>query len=69
MAAEIKENWTYILINGKSKTLEVKVKPSDFEKGRLVKLSEIRPFNNKDSEGNDIIPTAELANVEKRKFY
>jgi len=69
MATEIEENWTHILINGKSKTLEVKVKPSDFEKGRLVNLSEIRPFNNKDSEGKDINPTAELANVEKRKVY
>jgi hypothetical protein len=69
MAEEIVENWTHILINGKSKKLEVKVKPSDFNKGRLVNLSEIRPFNNKDSEGNEIKPTAEIANNEKRKFF
>ncbi|PKO99306.1 MAG: SIR2 family protein [Bacteroidetes bacterium HGW-Bacteroidetes-2] len=69
MAEEINENWKYILINGKSKTIEVKVKPSDFKKGRLINLSDIRPFNKKDSEGKDIDPTAELANNEKRTFY
>lgn len=69
MAEEVVENWTHILINGKSKTIEVKVKPADFKKGRLINLSDIRPFNKKDSEGNDIVPTAELANNEKRKLY
>lgn len=69
MALEIEENWKHILINGRSKKLEVKVKPSDFDKGRLVNLSEIRPFNNKDSEGNEIKPTVEIANNEKRKLY
>ena len=69
MAEEEKEDWKYILINGKSKKLEVKVKPSDFDKGRLINLSDIRPFNNKDSEGNEIKPTAVIANNEKRKVY
>jgi hypothetical protein len=69
MAEEIKENWKHILINGKSKTIEVKVKPSDFSKGKLVNLSDIRPFNRKDSEGKEITPTVELANREKRKAY
>lgn len=67
MAEEIKENWKYILINGESKTLEVK--DSKFDEGKLVNLSDIRPFNKKDSEGNDITPTAEIANDEKRKVY
>src|SRR5690606_35136391 len=69
MAEEIKEDWKHILINGKSKTLEVKVKPSDFDKGRLINLSDIRPFNKKDSEGNEIIPTVDIANETKRKAY
>lgn len=69
MAEEQKEDWKYILINGKSKTLEVKVKPSDFDKGKLISLSDIRPFNNKDTEGKEIVPTAEIANKEKRKAY
>lgn len=40
MAEEIVENWTHILINGKSKTLEVK--DSEFDKGKLVGISEIK---------------------------
>ena len=67
MAEEIKENWTHVLINGQSKTLEVK--DAEFDKGKLVSLSDIRPFNKKDSEGKEIIPTVELANKEKRKAY
>ncbi len=69
MEENLEENWTHILINGKSNVLEVKVKKADFDKGRLVNLSDIRPFNKKDSEGNDITPTAEIANDEKRKVY
>ena len=49
MVEEIKENWTHVLINGQSKTLEVK--DAEFDKGKLVSLSDIRPFNKKDSEG------------------
>lgn len=67
MAEEIKENWIHLLINGKSKTLEVK--DAEFDKGKLLSLSDIRPFNRKDSEGKEITPTAELANREKRKAY
>ena len=67
MAEEIVENWTHLLINGKSKTLEVK--DAEFDRGKLVSLSDIRPFNRKDSEGKEITPTVELANREKRKVY
>ncbi|MEH6659686.1 SIR2 family protein [Leeuwenhoekiella marinoflava] len=67
MAEKIKENWKYLLINGKSKTLEVK--DSEFEKGKLTNLTDIRPFNKNDSEGKEISPTVELANKEKRKVY
>lgn len=67
MVEEIKENWTHILINGKSKTLEVK--DAEFDKGKLTNLTDIRPFNKKDSEGKEISPTFELANNEKRKSY
>ncbi len=67
MEEEVKENWKRLLINGNSKVLEVK--DAKFDKGKLVGLSDIRPFNRKDSEGNDREPTAELANSEKRKTY
>ena len=67
MAEEIVENWTHILINGKSKAIEVK--DAKFDKGTLVGLSDIRPFNRKDSEGKEITPTVVLANKEKRKAY
>ncbi|WP_108423939.1 SIR2 family protein [Flagellimonas amoyensis] len=67
MAKEEKEEWKYILINGKSKTIEVK--DSEFDKGKLIKLSGIRPFNNKDAEGRNLEPSVELANSEKRKVY
>ncbi|MFD2827101.1 SIR2 family protein [Leeuwenhoekiella polynyae] len=67
MAEKIKENWKYLLINGKSKTLEVK--DSEFDKGKLTNLTDIRPFNKNDSEGKEISPTVELANKEKRKVY
>lgn len=67
MAEEIKENWKHILINGKSKTLEVK--DSEFDKGKLTNLTDIRPFNRKDSEGKDRKPTVDFANDEKRKAY
>jgi hypothetical protein len=67
MAEEIKENWKHLLINGKSKTLEVK--DSEFDKGKLTNLTDIRPFNRKDSEGKDRKPTVDFANDEKRKAY
>ncbi len=52
MTEEIKENWKYLLINGKSKTLEVK--DPKFDKGKLVSISEIRNYPKKDSEDNVI---------------
>lgn len=67
MAEVEKEKWKYILINGKSKTIEVK--DSEFDKGKLTNLSGIRPFNKKDVEGKDLEPSVELANSEKRKVY
>ena len=36
MAEEVVENWTHILINGKSKTIEVK--DAEFDKGKLVNI-------------------------------
>lgn len=67
MAEEIKENWKHLLINGKSKTLEVK--DSEFDKGKLVSISEIRNYPKKDSEDKLIEHTADLANEIKRKAY
>ena len=67
MAEEIVENWTHILINGKSKTLEVK--DSEFDKGKLVGISEIKNYPKLDADNKEIKHTAELANNEKRKVY
>lgn len=67
MAEEIKENWKHILINGKSKTLEVK--DSEFDKGKLISISEIRNYPKKDSEDKVIEHTKDLANEIKRKAY
>lgn len=67
MAEEIVENWTHILINGKSKTIEVK--EAEFEKGKLVNISEIKNYPKLDADNKEIKHTAELANNEKRKVY
>ncbi|MGG5505848.1 MULTISPECIES: SIR2 family protein [unclassified Myroides] len=67
MAEEVKENWKHLLINGKSKTLEVK--DSKFDKGKLVSISEIRNYPKLDADNKEIKHTAELANNEKRKVY
>jgi hypothetical protein len=67
MKDEIVENWTHILINGKSKTIEVK--EAIFEKGKLVNISEIKNYPKLDTDNKDIKHTAELVNNEKRKFY
>lgn len=67
MAEEIIENWTHILINGKSKTIEVK--EAEFEKGKLVNISEIKNYPKLDADNKEIKHTAELANNEKRKVY
>lgn len=67
MAEEIVENWSHILINGKSKTIEVK--EAEFEKGKLVNISEIKNYPKLDADNKEIKHTAELANNEKRKVY
>jgi hypothetical protein len=67
MAEEIVENWTHILINGKSKTIEVK--DAEFDKGKLVNISEIKNYPKLDTDNKEIKHTAELANNEKRKVY
>lgn len=58
------EEWKYILLNGKSKRLEV-LNPK-FNKGSLESLEDIRPFK-KDEE--DTSPLAEIANRLKREGY
>lgn len=67
MAEEIVENWTHILINGKSKTIEVK--NAEFDKGKLVNILEIKNYPKLDADNKEIKHTAELANNEKRKVY
>lgn len=67
MAEEIVKNWTHILINGKSKTIEVK--DAEFDKGKLVNISEIKNYPKLDADNKEIKHTAELANNEKRKVY
>ena len=67
MAEEVVENWTHILINGKSKTIEVK--DAEFDKGKLVNISEIKNYPKLDADNKEIKHTAELANNEKRKVY
>lgn len=67
MAEEVVENWTHILINGKSKTIEVK--DAEFDKGKLINISEIKNYPKLDADNKEIKHTAELANNEKRKVY
>ena len=67
MAEEIVDNWTHILINGKSKTIEVK--DAEFDKGKLINISEIKNHPKLDADNKEIKHTAELANNEKRKVY
>lgn len=61
------EYWTHILINGKSKTIEVK--DAEFVKGQLTNISEIKNYPKSDADKNVIKHTPELANNEKRKVY
>lgn len=62
-------DWKYILINGKSKQLEIQNPVYDKDTGELTSLEDLRPFQKKDSEGTDIKPTPEIANSEKRNIY
>ena len=66
MAEEIVENWSHILINGKSKTIEVK--EVEFEKGKLVNISEIKNYPKLDTDNKEIKHTAELAHNENVKY-
>ena len=62
-------DWKYILINGKSKQLEIRNPVYDKETRQLTSIDDLRPFQKKDSEGNVVEPTPEIANAEKRKIY
>lgn len=67
METEKKDIWKYVLINGKSRFLQVK--DPVFDKGKLTEITGLRPFQNKDADGNEIEPTVEIANAEKRNIY
>lgn len=61
------ETWKYILINGKSKKLEVK--NPIFSKGALSSIEGLKPFDKKDKDDNPIQPTINDANEIKRRIY
>lgn len=67
MEAEKKDVWKYVLLNGRSRFLQVK--DAVFDKGKLTAITDLRPFQDIDAEGRKIEPTAEIANAEKRKAY
>jgi len=62
-----KEIWQHIILNGHHKQLSV-LNPS-FEKGVLMSIEGLKPFEKKDKTGNDIKPTVEDANNIKRSIY
>ena len=62
-----KEVWKYILINGKSKQLQVK-NPT-YDKGILTSIEGLKPFNKKDKDDNPIEPTLQDANDAKQNIY
>jgi hypothetical protein len=59
--------WKYILINGKSKSVEVQ-NPT-YEKGKLTEIKDLRPFDDKNEDGSRKEPTIEDANRLKRSLY
>ena len=61
------EIWKYILINGKLKQL--KVKNPKYDKGVLISIEGLEPFNKKDEGDNPIEPTLQDANNEKRRIF
>lgn len=61
------ENWKYILINGKFKQIEVK--NPVYEKGLLTSIDDLKPFDEKDDEGNRKKPNIQDANFDKRRIY
>lgn len=60
-------DWKYILINGKSKQLEVK--NPVYTNGVLTSIEGLKPFNKKDKDDKPIEPTLHDANEEKRRIY
>lgn len=61
------ETWNYILINGQSKQVEV-LNP-EWDKGRIVSIENLRPFDSKGPDGNPRTPTVDDANNLKRNLY
>lgn len=61
------ETWKYILINGKLRQIEVK-NPT-FDKGVLVTIEGLKPFDKKDKDDKPIEPTVQDANDSKRRIY
>jgi len=61
------EIWKYILINGKFKQL--KVKNPKYDKGVLISIEGLEPFNKKDKDDKPIEPTLQDANNEKRRIF
>jgi hypothetical protein len=61
------EDWRFLLLNGKNNHLAV-LNPK-FEKGELVSIEGLRPFQKKDDNGNEIPPTLEDAKAIKRNIY
>ena len=62
-----KEEWEYLLINGKYKTVEVQ--HPTFDKGVLKSIKDLRPFNKKGENEKPIIPTVQDALNLKREIY
>jgi hypothetical protein len=61
------EDWKFLLINGKSKRVEVK--NPVYSGIKLQSIEGLKPFDKKDAEGNPIVPTAEDAIKIKRETY
>lgn len=61
------EDWKFLLINGKSKRVEVK--NPVYSGINLQSIEGLKPFDKKDAEGNPIAPTAEDAAKIKRETY
>lgn len=62
-----KEEWKYLLINGKYKTVEVE--NPIFDKGVLNSIKDLRPFNKKGEDDKPIVPTVQDAQSLKREIY
>lgn len=62
-----KEEWKYLLINGKFKKVEVQ--NADFDKGVLKSITDLRPFDKKGEDDKPIIPTVQDAQNLKREIY